>query len=92
MTERTYHIGIMFGGGRPHKSVRGLHQTSRHLNTTAAIYASESLDCLPCELHRYYGEHITTKKALHEEARNGNLLQALRQEFPTRIITRVIVR
>jgi len=66
---KTYHIGILRG---------------KESRATIQFQARACIDDLDCELLKYVGEHITTKKGLHNrlKADYANILNKVNQDIP----------
>lgn len=72
---RTYFVGLLKGSGRS-----GYHSNCHH-KSTLVVQARTIIDNLSCELWKYYGERITTKKELHRN--RFKILKAVNKQYGT---------
>jgi len=84
MKEKTYFIGMMKGSG----SCYPLHRNG-HKADTLIVQAARDKDFLSCDLWKYLGEFIITKKELKE--RKALILSEVNKLHNTNFIHCIIV-
>ena len=77
---KTYHIGLLKGS-------QGFWRNG-HRNNTVVVQCRRNLDNLDCELWKYYGERVTTKRNI--EINKIKLLAAINKEYGT-AFTHIII-
>ena len=81
---RTYHIGILVGGG-----IRGLHDTGDYHSGTVVVQARRCLDNLSSEIREYLGERETTKARL--KSIKPQILASIQKRHPTWGVVRIAI-
>ena len=73
---KTYHIGLIKGSGNCYP----LHYNG-HKKVTLIVQGRRCIDYLSCDLWKYLGEHIITKKELKE--RSSQILSEVNEKNNT---------
>ena len=82
MKKRIYHVAFLKGSG---KTAWG---GNRHRKDTVILQAREDMDCLSCEMWKYFGKTELSKKEMR--GRKSEILDAVNLVFKTNF-TRLIV-